>query len=63
MTRCVELTQQPLPLGHFRAIHRDPTAFAEAEQNSTPGYWGYLSARASLSLRWDGPGCPWSRLL
>lgn len=50
MTRCVELTQQPLPLGHFRAIHRDPTAFAEAKQNSTPGHWGYPSAQASLSL-------------
>lgn len=33
MTRCVELTKQPLPLGQFRAIHRDPTAIAAAEQH------------------------------
>lgn len=63
MIRCLELTKQLLPLGQFRAIHRDPTAIAAAEQNSSPGHWGYLSAQVSLSLRWDGPGYSSSHLL
>lgn len=58
MTRCVELTQQPLPLGHFRAIHRDPTAFAEAEQNSTRDTGGTPQLRRPSACDGMGQAAP-----